>query len=106
MAITKDFTVTALYRISDSSSAIEELGLNEILEKEIILEDAYIRVKELRGNKNLLTINVSIHKTHNEPAVISEMYQFEPDLESEMNFIGQAYQYLKTLDQFNDAVDC
>jgi len=62
----------------------------------------YIKVSEISGNKEEIMFNVlfkssefSLHKS----------YSMIPDLEGP-NFIKQAYLYLKSLPEFEGAVDC
>lgn len=69
----------------------------------LILENAYFKIINVNGKKNNIVIEVGIF--NNENIVDRQHYCFVPSMEGE-NFIKQAYNYLKTLPEFADAVDC
>lgn len=73
----------------------------------ITLNNAYIKITCLTGNKDNLSITATI-LTNDKNIVIDEfIYGFVPSVEDiSANFIKQSYEYLKTLDEYNDAVDC
>lgn len=71
---------------------------------------AYIKVFSVGGGKEKAVIEVSVAKdktlsdTNN--YIEKRYYNFTPSvLESAPNFIKQAYEYLKTLSEYTDAVD-
>lgn len=64
--------------------------------------DAYIRVTTVSGDKSLLTAAVIMT---GKGMRVEKSYTFAPDMNG-MNFIAQAYGYLKALPEFADAEDC
>lgn len=83
--------------------------------KGIEVTNGYIKIVHWDGNKNNLHFNLEYYPSkivadadiNNENyLMISRMYTIVPDLESEDNIWVQAYDYLKTLPEFLDAVDC
>ena len=75
------------------------------------IDDVYIKVAHVDGNKNKLYFNVEYYYDqaatvdHDNCLFISTMYSIVPDLESQDNFIKQMYNYLKTLEIYSNAVD-
>jgi hypothetical protein len=69
------------------------------------LENTYIRVSRIAGNKSQLIITVETMSNDKSNFYFDKSYEFTPDL-SASNFIAQAYEYLKSLPEFSDAVDC
>lgn len=69
------------------------------------VNNSYIVVKSLEVTKSVISIRVFFRKTSSdlEPYQAKE-YSFTPDLEG-ANFIQQAYEHLKTLDEFAGAAD-
>jgi hypothetical protein len=68
-------------------------------------EPLYVKVQSISGNKNQLTTTVVFISEADSTTVLYRDYQFLLDLEGP-NPIKQAYQFLKTLPEFSDAVDC
>jgi hypothetical protein len=73
-------------------------------EGKLIAKNAYWKIEQLSGNKNY--INVEICATLNGEQIERFVSVFTPDLDSSDNFIKQAYEHLKTLPDFSNAVDC
>jgi hypothetical protein len=69
----------------------------------VTIADAYFKVEEVYGSKELVTCVVSINA--NSGSLMRVKHQFQPTMEGS-NFIAQAYNYLKTLPEFANAVDC
>lgn len=67
-----------------------------------VLKDAYVKVDTVSGSKEQQKIAVIISQGENE---FVKHYSFTPDLKG-TNFIKQAYEHLKTLPEFEGAVDC
>lgn len=70
---------------------------------EVVANSVYFKVSSINGDKYSLSFlvtgisdGVQVHRAE---------YVFEPKLDGD-NFIKQAYQHLKTLPEFVDAVDC
>ena len=72
-----------------------------------ILTNAYIRVEGINGNKNRISVNVVFYKKQNDLLIqaLTKFYSFSPSMD-DLNFIAQAYKYLKTLPEFAGATDC
>lgn len=87
------------------------LSKNINLENGLTVENAYIRIDSLAGNKDLLTITVNSYVSQEafqdgKPYLEQKLYSFTPSVEEEApNFIKQGYEYLKTLEEYQDAVD-
>lgn len=77
-------------------------GTSKLLE----VPSAYHRVDLIRGTKNNLEISLGVYENSDSAAPIwSETYSFVPEM-TDVNFIEQAYVFLKTLESFENAVDC
>lgn len=70
----------------------------------IDIEDVIIKVDSITGNKNGITFTTHMYKGEDILKDCDSKYNFIPSLEP--NFIAQAYKYLKTLDEYSDAIDC
>lgn len=75
------------------------------LNTEAIFTDAYIRVDNVKVEKNFGQALVQTHKEKNGTVVSQMNYSFEYTLDGP-NPIEQAYNHLKSLDKFTDAQDC
>jgi hypothetical protein len=80
--------------------------------KGIEIKDAYIKVSRFEGDKSDLSFGVSYHASANDPSFNTKTFRLK-DEEQNVQFVlegdnpvKQAYEYLKTLTEFNDAVDC
>ena len=78
---------------------------------EVEVKDCYWKITRIEGNKLLINFLVGVYRTKekadaNFPPINEFLYQFTPSLDVEDNFIAQAYNYLKNLEEFNDAIDC
>lgn len=69
------------------------------------IQNAYIKVVTVNGNKDLLFANVTAYKEKDGQTLTNKSYEFTPDLAGR-NFFAQAYEYLKTLPEFSNATDC
>jgi hypothetical protein len=83
----------------------KQITLKSNFGDDVTFNEAYIKVEVLIGDKSQLRIDVSVHKKQNEQVVDRKNYFFTPDLDGK-NFIAQAYDHLKTLEEFSNAVDC
>lgn len=72
---------------------------------EVVFPNAYIKVAELKGDKNLMSVEVFYFKEQGDKYLQKMQTSFVPSLEGN-NFIAQAYEHLKTLPEFADATDC
>ena len=71
------------------------------------INNAYIRIDAVNGNKNRIVASVVIGKKTEDNFLIAQSsnYSFVPNMDSG-NFIAQAYEHLKTLPEFAGATDC
>lgn len=86
--------------------ALSKTVVKTIYGKEIQLEGAYITIGKLSGNKNGMQISVDVFTDTTKSEIIDNyQYSFIPLLNGD-NFIAQAYEYLKTLPEYADIIDC
>lgn len=71
----------------------------------VAVPDAYIKVESVTGNKAIIHANVSFMTASDGQEIDSLRVGFEPSIDGG-NFIKQAYEHLKTLPEFDGAVDC
>jgi hypothetical protein len=65
---------------------------------------AYIKIVNIFGSKENINIDVSFQS---DKYTFSKQFVFTPSVEDgSENFIKQAYRYLKTLPEFEGAIDC
>ena len=68
--------------------------------------NAYVRIDHVAGTKNEIIANAVFYKDNAEGEMFQAgSYTFKPSMDNG-NFIKQAYEHLKTLSEFADAVDC
>jgi len=71
-----------------------------------ILQDCYVVVTSVAGDKSNIIANVGIYEDQTKQRLYkSEEYTFVPDMDGG-NFIQQSYLYLKTTESFSGATDC
>lgn len=84
---------------------------NIILNNGLSVENAYIRIDTVAGYKGRLDISVNSYLSKEsflgkQGYLEQKIYNFIPSVEdSSSNFIKQGYEYLKTLDEYKDAID-
>ena len=86
------------------------LSKNINLDNGIILNNAYIKIDGIGGNKDNcsicvgIAVNKDLANTNN--YVNRKYYNFIPSVDNAAsNFIKQGYEYLKALDEYKDAAD-
>lgn len=72
---------------------------------ELVCESAYCKVGGISGNKDSILFILNTYNSQGGKVLFNSEYSFTPDLD-DSNFIKQAYEYLKTLPEFANAVDC
>lgn len=78
-----------------------------IIFKGLTINSAYLKIDSLSGNKNSMDINLGVYanKDSNE-SLEQRFYNFAPSVaDTAPNTFKQGYEYLKTLDEYKDAVD-
>jgi hypothetical protein len=71
----------------------------------IVFPAAYIKVRSVNMSKELAQANVDFYSELNGKIVNMKQYEFVASLDGN-NPIKQAYEHLKTLPEFANAVDC
>lgn len=79
-----------------------EFGLIETSSDASVQMNAYIKVETVSGTKSDASANVSFADGNKQ---FLKTYKFNVDLDG-ANYIAQAYKHLKTLSEFEGAVDC
>ena len=69
------------------------------------IPDCYIKVSTVSANKKQINASVLFMKEPNGKILKVEGFEFSSNLDGP-NFIKQAYEYLKTLPEFVDSIDC
>jgi hypothetical protein len=67
-------------------------------------ENAYVKVTKLHGNKDMMQVVYTSFSAKDGNKLKDYQTGFSPSLDGS-NFIQQAYEHLKTLDNLADAVD-
>lgn len=85
--------------------------VNKTLDNGLKIVSAYVRVASFSGTKESIDFWINYYTDYEsrksgKPYILQEMYSFVPDLkEGASNFVKQMYQYMKTLEQFKDAIN-
>lgn len=78
----------------------------EVYNTEVVLPNAYHKICRINGNQDEMYIEITAYTDQTKTKeIIKKTFLFVPNLEGK-NFIAQSYDYLKTLPEFADAVDC
>jgi hypothetical protein len=99
MALTKTITIDGCRQFVYNTNLV-------VIEQNatLTIDDAYITVDSITGSKEELQVGVKIAGGSVEPM---QFYKFIPSvMEGSDNFIKQAYEYLKTLPEFANSIDC
>lgn len=94
--------LTKTYRVAGTETTITEFGVVSTKAVVVNLQNAYIKIENVNGSKELVTATVTTRIGENTK---TKFYNFAPDMNGS-NYIKQAYEYLKTLPEFADASDC
>jgi hypothetical protein len=88
--------------------ALQKNYIKNIYGKNINFENSYSQITHVEGDKNFISFQVFSYDDINKLNIINQKnYAFTPNTtDGSENFIKQGYEYLKTLDEFKDAVDC
>ena len=73
--------------------------------KGVPIKDAYIKVWRYEGDKDKTRFEAGVYASEGAEMITSQGHQFALNLDG-ANTIKQAYEYLKTLPEFSNAVDC
>ena len=80
--------------------------LADNFQEQITFADAYIRVEQVSASRVGSSADVIIYRKKDGQQLVRQSYQFSAELEPGENHLKQAYEFLKTLPEFADAVDC
>lgn len=83
----------------------KKLTLKNNFNEDSIFNAAYIKVETYSGNKTQMLFDVNVYDKKEGQLLKKLSFSFAPNMDAG-NFIAQAYQYLKTQDEFSDAIDC
>lgn len=83
-------------------------NMPDVIEKQVEYPTCYIMIKCVNGDKRKISLQVVFYAdSSKEQAIEYKGYTFTPSVaDGSANFIQQGYEYLKTLPEFADAVDC
>jgi hypothetical protein len=73
--------------------------------QDIILKDSYVRVNSVYWDKHQTTGNVDVCDSITKATLKTVAYSFASTMDGG-NFVKQTYEFLKTLPEFADAIDC
>lgn len=82
-----------------------EKNLTDNFNEVITFPDCYVYVANVTGSKHHVSASVHFCRNEEKDVLIREFYDFVPSMEGP-NYIKQAYLHLKTLPEFEGAVDC
>lgn len=86
------------------------LILKKELESGLILEEAYCKVEEINANKEKMNFYLSTYlnkeaRDNNKAPLETRFYSCNHNVLVNKNSIRQAYMYLKSLEDFSEAID-
>lgn len=83
-------------------------NMPDVIEKQVEYPVCYVMIKNVSGDKSKISLQVVFYEDNSkEQAIEYKQYIFTPSVaDGSTNFIQQGYEYLKTLPEFADAVDC
>ncbi len=84
----------------------QTISLVDQFDESITFTNAYLRVDRIEGGKLEIMICLGFYKNQEaKRPLVCKTYKFHPKLDG-VNFVAQAYEYLKTLPEFTGATDC
>ena len=83
-------------------------NMPDVIEKQIEYPICYAMIQKISGSKSKISLQVVFYAdSSKKQAVEYKQYEFTPSVaDGSANFIQQGYEYLKTLPEFSDAIDC
>lgn len=84
------------------------LQINITTDSGIMVENSYVRIGNIEGDKNNLSFALNFYKNKesfqgNLASLKNEYHSFIPNMDS--NFIQQGYEFLKTKEEYKNAID-
>jgi hypothetical protein len=84
----------------------KDITLKNNFSEDSFFESAYIQVAEISGTKKLINAVIFIKKQDRVNVLEQRVVSFVPSVSNtSQNFIKQAYEHLKTMDEFSNALD-
>jgi hypothetical protein len=84
----------------------KDISLKNNFSENSFFKNAYIQVAEVSGTKKLIDAKIFIKKQDQVNVLEQRTISFVPSVEDDSkNFIKQAYEHLKTMDEFSNARD-
>jgi hypothetical protein len=84
----------------------QDFTFQDNFKRNVHFNDCYAKISGIEGTKENITFTLEIKQNAEDNFVLkSKHYVFTPNLDGK-NFIAQAYDYLKTLEEFANAKDC
>lgn len=94
-------------KILTQEQLLEIENIKKTINKKFLIKDCYCRIEQLNGGKGSIEFKLYIYDANIENLIEVRTYSFIPSIiEDSDNFIKQGYEYLKTLPDFADSLDC
>lgn len=108
MALQKDYNFTVEFRPNVADEFFLEKLKEQLKTETITFENAYHKIIDIKGNKNLIEFTVGVFTNQNQEKLVGyKFYKFTPDVEeNSANFLQQGYEFIKTLEEYETAEDC
>lgn len=86
--------------------ALQKTVTIRVVNKDVVFEDAYIKIVSVTGSKDDLNVIANVLTAFDGDIIKTFEFSFVPDQsETSLRWDKQAYEHLKTTDEFVDAVD-
>lgn len=108
MALQKNYNFTIEFNnFNINEKLMKKIGVENSIKQSKEIKDAYYKIDNIEGGKEKLTIFVNIYIDNSKEIFLgSKSYTFIPSVEDNaLNFIKQGYEYLKTLEEYKNAID-
>lgn len=106
MALKNSFTVPAGFDVAGTSLSPVKDASTIKLNKPIQIQ-AYCRVEKLIEQKTSIAFDLGYYDADAKKRISSKAFVFAPNMADDTkNYRAQAYEHLKTLEEFSGAVDC
>ena len=83
-------------------------NMHDVIEKQVEYPACYVKIENVSGDKSKIAFKAVFYADNSkEQAIEYKQYSYAPSVaDGSANFIQQGYEYLKTLPEFSDAIDC
>lgn len=87
--------------------ALQKTITKNIYGQNITFENTYSKIGRIEGTKDKLSFSLLTFNNEKIDLIEANNFSFIPSVADDAsNFIKQGYEYLKTLDEYEDSVDC